>query len=333
MQYNKQQIKRYLCYGLYGLVGVLGLTIITKETIEHLDFRIIEQLGLYREDEFFESTTDKEAIINKLFEAIEKNKNITEEQALVFVRLKDAIMEHPYVDYSDLYQIFRTLKIKESNEVFSFPNGSVVEASYSRSKNICTFYRLAGGSETNLPHESGHIFLGHLSDYFYLDEGITQLYITEYCGNGIPNDYWVNVYCIRILCELIEPSVLLEAQTLDDSICIIQSLTQMCEDEEISRTLLDTMELYCKKDFKDYPTKEDKEQLKDTINLFLSKCKRLDNHTKEQIQEYINLIEFPHIDMQANPIFYFKQMENDESIPYEISKKYYKHKEFSWKNL
>lgn len=326
----QKKIKKYLCYGIYGIIGGVGLTILAKEAIEHLDFRIIEKLGLYREDEFFEVTADPEMIAEKLLQAIEENKNIKDEHAQILIQLKKAIMEHPYIDYSDLYQVLRTLKIKDSNEIMEYSNGSIVRASYSYTENICTLYREAGGGEIHLSHEGGHIFLGHLSDYFYLNEGITELYITEYCRNGIPDGYWVNVYCVRILCELIEPKVLLQAQSLDDSSLIIQALTEVCQDEILSKKLLDVMEIYCEKDFKTYPTKEDKELLENTIDLFLSVSNKIDQNTIERIQNDVEMIKYPHIDMREEPILYFNIGESAYNKG-EILKKYFKHKECGWK--
>lgn len=79
----------------------------------------------------------------------------------------------------------------------------------------------------------------------------------------------------------------------------------------IAKNLLDTMETYCEKCFKGYPTNEDKEQLKSAIEqmIFYSK---LDIDTIHRIEEYYHQIEFPTIYQMEKPVLYWNTIVNQK---------------------
>ena len=320
---KKYQALRFgLCYGVYGILGSMALSFAVKESLEHVDYRIVHLLHLYRNETFFCTTTDKNAIVDKIIEAMEDNKRITEEELEVLLQLKELMLECPELDYIESYQRFRTLKVTESPKVIQMENGSMIAADYSYWDNECTLYPNAGGSVKDLTHEGGHLLLGRLSDYPYLSEGIVELIIAEYCRKGLPKGYWANVYYARILCELIPPNVLIQACQKDDSTLILDALTAVSENEKMAKVLLDTIEAYCKKDFSEFPTENDKMQCQQVVLSFASEVKNMKWISKERIQEYLDQIVFLHLDDDTKITFYYNQKMMNFDLT--VSKKYIK---------
>lgn len=208
-------VGKFRCNLLCGMLGCAVISHFSKEALPYLDFRFIQQFNFYREDDFFENTINEEEKVNKLLDAIYQNPLISQEQKEQLIQIKNC-MHQELIDYGDVYQRLITLKIKEKEEIKSASNGNVLYATYSETQNIITIYNSVNGIE-KLPHEGIHIIFRNLTDYYYLNEGITELLRIEYCHNGIPSEYWENVYCIRILCEMISPSIILQAKNENQS--------------------------------------------------------------------------------------------------------------------
>ncbi len=300
-----KSLRKIVFCSLYATIGSSMLVFLLKQSLPYLDFRWIQQLHLYREDAFFKEAMDQIHKVDKLIEALEENENITEEQLQIMLTFKEGIENHPYLNFADIYQRFRTCKIELSGEGIRAKNGNQMLASYSYTKNIYTIYLNTGGKIVDLKHELGHTILGRLTDYTYLNEGITELYVSEYCNNGNPSMYFSNVNCVRILCELIDPNILLYAQSKNDSVYLIEALTAICKDEALAKLLLDTMENYCKKESLSHLVQEDRENFKNIITLFVSEIHDIDASCVEQIWYYVEQIFIPSFDKRKEMLFYF----------------------------
>lgn len=288
----KHQILKHKTLVLLMII-VLGL----KEDGTNL----IYTTPMYYQELFSEQST--EDIVEMLYKILKNNKNIDPKYFLEVEKLYSFLIHTSVIDYGLLAKKFETLKIKISDEIKQNENGTITLAEYYRKKNMITIYEQAGGSEREFTHEILHM-VGNLKEYPYLTEGITELLNAEYCENGYPYVYWTNVQCAKILCELASPGVVINAYCSFDTTILIQSLTNLCSNQESAVSLLKQMESYCKKDTEERPTKIDFEELQTNIFQFLTQSK-VSSTIITQILEYLSLIQYPYIDSTKDPVLYF----------------------------
>lgn len=268
---NKITKKSPLSYSNIGfMMCVLLLYIVV---VKEIKFWPASLLGLYREDDFFEHTTDADEISEKLFDALEKNDEITEEQLEILIGMKEYWESNAYIDYPALHQKLYTVITREHCKMDAImayiPSLNWILASKEIEEKEKAYgdYNLY---ELSFNHEAIHM-TGDLNHYYSLGEGITELINTEFFRDGEPiynnntTIYWDHVYCIKILCEMIEPNILLQAYSEYNENLIIEALTEICKDEKKSKKLLDEMEDFLRKDSAAKLTFEDFEQLEKTI--------------------------------------------------------------------
>lgn len=266
----------------------------------------VNQRGFYQEMCFGQSNYD---ITQMLYNILENNIGIDSRYLENMKKLEKFLVQTSTLDYQLLAEKFTTLRIKNSNKVVSLGN-SIILADYDMNQNLITIYPNAGGSEREIPHEFLHV-IGYLSGYHYLNEGISELLNAEYCKNGYSGVYWQNVHCIKILCEFISPKVILEAYCSYDATPIIDSLTNLCRNKNTAESLLREMDSYCEKDMLDTISQKDFYELKSKVLTFLLltyKNKPID-HGYEQIKQYLDLMAYPNINRDEEPILYFNQIE------------------------
>ncbi len=195
-------------------------------------------------------------MVQMLYKTLKNNPNIDSKYFESMERLRDFFKNTSVIDYEIIDSKFATLKIEESDDVKIYENGSMVLASYKHWINTITIYPYAGGNEEDISHEMFHM-IGRLDDYHYLNEGITELLDREFCGGDGKKYYPQQVNCVKILCELIPPEVILEAYCSYNVTPIIEALTSLCNDQEATKLLLQEMEYYCEKSAIGTPTYED----------------------------------------------------------------------------
>lgn len=266
----------------------------------------VNQREFYQEMCFEQSNYD---ITQMLYDILENNIGIDSQYLANMKKLEKFLVQTTALDYQLLAEKFTTLRIKNSNKVVSLGN-SIILADYDMIRNLITIYPNAGGSEREISHEFLHV-IGYLSGYHYLNEGISDLLNVEYCKNGYPSGYWQNVHCIKILCEFISPKVILDAYCSYDATPIIDSLTNLCGNKNTAESLLRAMDSYCEKDMLDTISEKDFYELKSKVLTFLLltyKNKPID-HSYEQIKQYLDLMAYPNINRDEEPILYFNQIE------------------------
>ncbi len=220
-------------------------TLLAFSAYEDSHFLLFQSCHLYRMDSYFENTQDAELLANKLIEAVEKNSNIQPDELESFYALRQYLEDNTYIDYADVYQRFRTLHIEET-KTRSMLSDRIILAQYFRHQNKCVIY-LDGllRKQDILPHELIHI-TGELPEYPMLAEGVTELLYQEYCQEGqIRATYWEPVNCIKMLCEIVDPQIVLQAYSEYNSKPIIDALTNLCGDRILAMNLLEEMNSYC----------------------------------------------------------------------------------------
>lgn len=169
--------------------------------------------------------------------------------------------------------------------------------------NTIIIYPNAGGSEKDITHEMFHM-IGRLDDYHYLNEGITELLDREFCGEDDEKYYPQQVNCVKLLCELIPPEVILEAYCSYDATPIIEELTPLCNDQKAARLLLQEIEYYCEKSAIGKPTYKDVIRFRTAIYDLIDQQKIVDKNLK-QIETYLEYIASPSWETDAEPILYW----------------------------
>ncbi len=197
---------------------------------------------------YFDQGMDITERANKLVEAMEQNDKITEEEFLIFEQLEGYLEDNIYMDYVDVYQTLTNLDVTYTLEQ---PADEIVFtlAEYYASVPEIAVYKMGWNRKSEiLPHEYVHM-TGRLFDYPELSEGITELIAREYCTEGKLLGYYPkNVTCVRLLCELIDPQIILEAYSTHNSNLIVEALVFNFPSKNLSyfaTCLLDQMENYC----------------------------------------------------------------------------------------
>lgn len=199
-------------------------------------------------ENYFNQEIDMAERANKLLEAMEQNDKITEEEFLIFEQLEGYLEDNTYMDYVDVYQTLTNLDVTYTLEQ---PADEIVFtlAEYYASVPEIAVYKMGWNRKSEiLPHEYVHM-TGRLFDYPELSEGITELIAREYCTEGKLLGYYPkNVTCVRLLCELIDPQIILEAYSTHNSNLIVEALASNFPSKNLSyfaTCLLDQMENYC----------------------------------------------------------------------------------------
>lgn len=268
---------------------------------------------------------------NKLVETMEHNDQITEEEFLIFEQLRGYFEDNSYMDYCDVYQTLVNLDVTYLSEQPTEEENIFVLARYYESIPEIKVYQLGKYFLKDiLPHEYVHI-TGRLFDYPELSEGITELIAREYCSDGQLLAYYPkNVTCIQLLCELINPQIVLEAYSTHNSNLIVEALATNFPSENLSyyaKNLLDHMENYCANTQSD-DLEFYKNNLKNIVTFYLKTCGI--EEISPYFEQYMNsLMNFDTTvpDENQNIRFYFNLDNNVVWLENEKSQKILKNEE------
>jgi len=195
-------------------LSVLCIFILSGITINiFFPFPFIQLFHLYREDDFFGENKDQNIQIEKLKEAYVENDKIDQE-------LKEDI------------QI-----LKEST---ASPN-EVTLADYNSRINEIHIYESSGGSIVNLSHEFIHV-MGKIPGYEGISEGITELLNREFFYKEESKYYWNAVTVVRILCEILDPAIILQSYFTKNKDILVQELIAVVKNEVLAHNLLSMLE-------------------------------------------------------------------------------------------
>lgn len=234
------------------------------------------------EDECFKETInniknsnveEKKAYL--LYYALLSNEYLTTEEKKVLAGYIQYFIDNKYLDYEYVYNKLSSFKINPNDESL-YENGNA--GIYTRADNSITF---ANDSERDyaISHEIFHAEdksgeLLSYSDYAWFIEGLVCVLNYEYL-NDKDNAKNIKAYFIRLLCELVDPDILLQVRSTGNMNILINAL----KDKGVHKE--DTLELF--KLFNDYNFLKKEER---TINGAVN-----DINEKLKIQISIKLIE------------------------------------------
>ena len=241
------KIWKHIKFGI-GCFIIYSLLKPQEDVLHTQDMRYLE---VNHGDTYFDDFENPEFLVDKFYEAIDNNSNLTEDELKILYQFRKYFQDNIYLNVNDLCKHLQTLEINEL-DIENQTSQSVIMASYDIDANVCTIYH-DGLAVKNiiLPHEIFHM-TGNMSDYPGLSEGITELLAKEYFANGqIGKYYWINVHCVKILCEFIDPHIILQAYSQDNSQLILDYLTAQCRDETVAKNFLNALENLCTSPQKD----------------------------------------------------------------------------------
>lgn len=194
---------------------------------------IVERL----EDELSITIDDNEASDYYIFDAVVKNKNLTDEEKQLFYKCFDLIKDNPYLNKEEAYKSLLNVDIVYKNRPVSM-NKSIQAVYIYSLENIGVFED--DSVHRALMHEIIHCIYSNektanLPSFFR--EGMTELLANEYFeANPFceTNSYMFEISAIKMLCEITSADTVLKAFSYGDMGIIADEMetTSGCSREE-----------------------------------------------------------------------------------------------------
>lgn len=202
--------------------------------INHVNIDEVNNYESLNEFEYHEKAT------NTIFNNIHNNPSLDSFELECLYKLKDYVLNNPYIDLNDVFHKLMTIRVKERYSL-----QERVEATYNEDKNLVNIYSNLANDELDKKQALIHEYIHSIGDFSNrtLNEGMTCVITQDI------TKYPVMVYvpertCVEYMIELVGRNVLLEAYSKKDDELLIEELDKIFKNHDLVLELFNKMDEY-----------------------------------------------------------------------------------------